>query len=147
VDPIDSDLKSRIPSSLYPHLSPPTSASIWKTHIARASNGARLSKALMDRLANHDINGRQVKNTMRMACSIAANGKRSSCAEDILRGLEAWKKFEVDFGGRQRSGTLSRLRRGVHRYVWAKVTLACTFPAYLPKRLFRGWDRHISKRT
>jgi hypothetical protein len=52
---------------------------------------------VMDRLTNYDINGRQIKNTMRMACSIAANEQRQLCAEDILRGLEAWDAIRGRF--------------------------------------------------
>jgi hypothetical protein len=48
-----------------------------------------LPKALMDRLTNYDINRRQIKNTIRMACSIVANEQRQFCAEDILGKLEA----------------------------------------------------------
>jgi hypothetical protein len=106
-----------------------------------------LPKALMDRLTNYDINRRQIKNTIRMACSIVANEQRQFCAEDILGKLEAWTEFEVDFGGGQRRGTLRRLRRGVRRYVWAKVMLACRFPAYFSKRLIQGRNRYISRRT
>jgi hypothetical protein len=148
VDCIDSAFKSCNHLFLYySHLSPSARTSIWKTHIARASNGAMLPKALMDHLTNYDINGRQIKNTIRMACSIVANEQRQLCAEDILGKLEAWTEFEVDFGGGQRRGTLRRLRRGVRRYVWAKVMLACRFPAYFSKRLIQGRNRYISRRT
>jgi SpoVK/Ycf46/Vps4 family AAA+-type ATPase len=150
VESIDSAFKSRIHLSLYyPPLSLSARTSIWKTHIARGSAQgppAWLDAQLIDRLASYDINGRQIKNTVRMACSIAANDKRELSARDLLKGLEAWTEFEVDFGGGRRRGVLRRLRNGMRGYVWAKVMLAFRFSAYFPKRMFRGRSRNGSRR-
>jgi SpoVK/Ycf46/Vps4 family AAA+-type ATPase len=154
VSSIDSAFKSRIHLSLYyPHLSPSARTTIWKSQITRASASAWLNAGFMDRLTAYDINGRQIKNTVRMACSLAANEKREVCEVDILRGLKAWTEFEVDFGIERRTrikrlgSALSRMRRGMRSYMWAKVMLVCKFPTHLPNRFFRGRSRRSPGRS
>jgi SpoVK/Ycf46/Vps4 family AAA+-type ATPase len=102
VESIDPAFMSRIHLSLYyPPLSPETRGSIWKSFIGKG-NGSEmpdwLNEKLMKRLISYNINGRQIKNTIRMACSIAANEQRELLPEDILSGLDALQDFEADFG-------------------------------------------------
>lgn len=99
---IDSAFKSRIHLSLYyPELSSEARRSIWKTFIAKSRSSDTinwLNEDLLTRLSAYDINGRQIKNITRMACSIAANEQRTLQSNDLFGGLEALTSFEADFG-------------------------------------------------
>lgn len=64
------------------------------------SSGAQyrwLNEKFLKRIAKEEVNGRQIKNIVRMAYSRAGNGKRAMVADDILLGLNALKSFETDF--------------------------------------------------
>jgi len=102
VESIDPAFMSRIHLSLYyPPLSPEIRRSLWKDFVIKGSGLVPpdwLNDELLDRLASYKVNGRQVKNTIRMACSISANEQRDLRPEDILSGLEALNSFETDFG-------------------------------------------------
>ncbi|KAH7090217.1 hypothetical protein FB567DRAFT_626231 [Paraphoma chrysanthemicola] len=133
VESIDTAFKSRIHLSLYyPKLSHEARSSIWKMFIARSSNTALptlLEQRFLDRLASYDINGRQIKNIIRMACSIAANEQRDLEADDLMRGLQALTSFEHEFGASERYRTLNvaavtgRLAQRLGVPMWTKATL------------------------
>jgi hypothetical protein len=143
VESIDSAFKSRIHLSLYySELSTDARSSIWKANIARGCGSVSpewLNKNLLHRLAAYDINGRQIKNTIRMACSIAANEQRELQAKDILKGLEAWTSFETDFGTRRRSkrrnvaAVLRMVGGGMRYHAWAGVLSAVKLSMHFPK--------------
>lgn len=99
---IDQAFKSRIHLSLaYAKLPHDARRQIWENNIRRGSPAEQpprwLNAKYLNRVARHQINGRQIKNTVRMAYAIAANEERSIEAEDVMIGLEALEKFQVDF--------------------------------------------------
>ncbi|KAF2029057.1 P-loop containing nucleoside triphosphate hydrolase protein [Setomelanomma holmii] len=121
VGSIDAAFKSRIHLSLYyPQLSADARSSIWTTFIVRGSGSVAppwLTQELLDRLTYYEINGRQIKNTIRMACSIAANEQRELRASDIMKGLHAFFSFESDFntsGRRKKFAKTSSKKRRAH---------------------------------
>ena len=68
--------------------------------IARANRGqqpAWLTTEFLDSLAKKEINGREIKNVVRMGCFLARNAKRSLNSADVLQSFEAWEQFENDF--------------------------------------------------
>lgn len=139
VGSIDTAFRSRIHLSLYyPKISPEARSGIWKAFILLASGSktpAWLDNKLLDRLTSYDINGRQIKNTIRMACSIAANDQRELQSQDILNGLEALTSFEMDFGTSNKMGKvptggfISSYIRSLNRPAWINVIVLSSFTA------------------
>jgi hypothetical protein len=101
VGSIDPAFKSRIHLSiLYPALSVGSRREIWRGFIMQGSAKYRphwLDDGFLDLVAGEQINGRQIKNIVRMAYALASNGNREMEPKDILSGLEALKDFESDF--------------------------------------------------
>ncbi|KAF2105451.1 P-loop containing nucleoside triphosphate hydrolase protein [Lophiotrema nucula] len=101
IESIDTAFKSRIHLSLYyPKLSASARRSIWRVFIANDQQKdppSWLNDRFLRRVAAYDVNGRQIKNIMRMACSIAANNQRELSPKDIMSGLDAHRTFETDF--------------------------------------------------
>jgi hypothetical protein len=126
VETIDTAFKSRIHLSLYyPVLSMDARRSIWKSFIARCSGpftSEWLDDEFLNKLASHDINGRQIKNVLRVAYSIAANDNRDLRPEDIVKVLEACESFESDFRNVM-SNTLPILRLFHKTKVYGRVCL------------------------
>jgi hypothetical protein len=98
---IDPAFKSRIHLSLaYPQFSTDSKIKLWEKLISHGSGGTQhrwLNAKFLRKIATEDVNGRQIKNIVRMAYSRAANGNRAMVQDDILLGLEALKSFETDF--------------------------------------------------
>lgn len=98
---IDSAFKSRIHLSLsYPALTADARRKIWNSFITQDSSVQRpcwLDDRFLDRLAQEPINGRQIKNLVRMARALAANDQREIEPADITIGLAALKDFESEF--------------------------------------------------
>ncbi|KAH7169988.1 P-loop containing nucleoside triphosphate hydrolase protein [Dactylonectria macrodidyma] len=97
---IDSAFRSRIHLSLsYPPLSKSALQILWKNNIVRASAGQHpdwLTDSFLDQISDAQVNGRDVKNIVRMAYAVSKNGKRKMVPEDVQQGLKALKSFEVD---------------------------------------------------
>jgi hypothetical protein len=84
---------------------------LWKIFILNGSSSQYrwLNEKFLKRIAKEEINGRQIKNIVRMAHSRANNGERAMVANDILVGLNALQTFEVDFSHSHcREGPLSK---------------------------------------
>jgi len=98
---IDPAFKSRIHLSIaYPAFSIESRIQLWKTFISNGSRGTKhswLTAKFLKRIAEDNINGRQIKNIVRMAYSRAVNGRRKMRPDDLLVGLNALKSFETDF--------------------------------------------------
>jgi len=45
-----------------------------------------------------ETNGREIKNIVRIGHALAREEQRDMTNEDLLRGLQALKQFEIDFG-------------------------------------------------
>ena len=98
---IDHAFKSRIHLAIaYPPLSANARRGLWTASIVR-SNADRtpvwLDERFLEALARKKVNGREIRNIVRMGHSLAQNAKRDLCTDDLIHGLHALELFEVDF--------------------------------------------------
>ncbi|KAF2964076.1 hypothetical protein GQX73_g9503 [Xylaria multiplex] len=93
VEVIDSAFQSRIHLSIaYPPLSVDTRKELWRDWITRADSDSEpdwLTESYLNELANRDLNGREIKNVMKIAHALAHSEKRRIHDTDVFRGLEA----------------------------------------------------------
>lgn len=97
---IDSAFKSRIHLAIsYPHLTPDSRKHLWRNLIVRACND-RLprwaTERFLKKVAESEINGREIKNIVRMAHGIARAGERNMRSEDVFKGIAALELFDKD---------------------------------------------------
>jgi hypothetical protein len=100
VQTIDAAFKSRIHLSLtYPPLSADSRCGLWETFILKCTQQRPqwLHAKLLRNISEEAVNGREIKNIVRVAHALAANDKRMMRAKDILQGLQYLKDFERDF--------------------------------------------------
>ncbi|CZR67354.1 uncharacterized protein PAC_17253 [Phialocephala subalpina] len=126
VETIDAAFKSRIHLCLtYPPLSAKARSGLWKTFVLKATNPEHprwLDAKFLKKVSAEEINGREIKNIVRVAHALAVNDKRALSAKDILQGLQYLKDFERDFSkagskrkrieGKQGYGSDKRRREG-----------------------------------
>jgi len=97
----DTAFKSRIHLAIkYPSLSIGSRRDLWKNFINSTSPHARLdwlNKTCLDGLAAEELNGRQIKNTVRTAHALAVSSKTALTLQHIYMALSAMKMFETDF--------------------------------------------------
>jgi len=102
---IDRAFQSRIHLSIaYPSLSPESRRELWITFIVAGCAGNRpewLDDAFLDKIVSTKINGRQIRNIVRITHSLAANAGRNIIPEDVLHVLEAHESFEGEFSKKQ----------------------------------------------
>ncbi len=102
VETIDPAFKSRIHLSIaYPPLSADARRELWNSSILRANRGQTpewLTAAFVDYLMEKKVNGREIKNIVRVGHSLARKEKRDMKTADLLRGLNSLEQFEIDFG-------------------------------------------------
>ncbi|KAI8625310.1 P-loop containing nucleoside triphosphate hydrolase protein [Xylariaceae sp. FL1651] len=95
----DRAFRSRIHLALYyPSLNAESRSKIWKTFLSRPGcevEAELLHSNLLDLIANEDLNGREIRNTVHMANAIAVNQKRPINRQDLTQALNAMKTFEV----------------------------------------------------
>ncbi|KAH6895897.1 P-loop containing nucleoside triphosphate hydrolase protein [Thelonectria olida] len=100
---IDSAFRSRIHLSLaYPKLSNGALRALWENTIIRGCAGHRprwLKDEFLDDLAKANVNGRDIKNIVRIAYAMGKNSRRKMKAKDIARGLAAFQAFNKDMSG------------------------------------------------
>lgn len=94
VEAIDPAFESRIHISLsYPELSPDSRRKVWKNFVSMVDvDTSDITEDTLDRLAYYNLNGRQIKNAVKMACLLAAddgNQLKSSHIESIIRILKS----------------------------------------------------------
>ncbi|KAL8758795.1 MAG: hypothetical protein Q9199_001206 [Rusavskia elegans] len=98
---IDPAFKSRIHLSIaYPPLSADARRELWNSFITRANRGQTpdwLSTRFLDYLSEQDVNGREIKNVVRVGHSLSRSVKRDMNTEDLLQGIYALKQTETDF--------------------------------------------------
>ncbi|KAL8653580.1 MAG: hypothetical protein Q9226_003795 [Calogaya cf. arnoldii] len=98
---IDPAFKSRIHLSIaYPPLSADARRKLWSAFITRANRGQTpdwLSTQFLDYLAEQDVNGREIKNIVRVGYSLSRSARRDMNTEDLLQGIYATKQTETDF--------------------------------------------------
>ena len=56
-----------------------------------------LSTRFLDHLAEQDVNGREIKNVVRVGHSLARSARRDMTTEDLLLGMYALKECETGF--------------------------------------------------
>lgn len=52
---------------------------------------------MMQQLASREVNGRDIKNIMRVAHTLARSDKRGIEPTDVFQALEAHEQFQADF--------------------------------------------------
>lgn len=73
---------------------------LWKSAIVRANRGQApewLTPEFLGSLVEKETNGREIENIVRIAHALAREEHRDMTNEDLLRGLQALKQFDVDF--------------------------------------------------
>jgi hypothetical protein len=101
VQTIDAAFKSRIHLSLtYPPLSTKCRGRLWETFILKGTRQQRprwLDAKFLKEISEEEVNGRDIKNIVRVAHALAVDDKRPMSAKDIFQGLQHLKDFERDF--------------------------------------------------
>ncbi|KAI4212582.1 MAG: hypothetical protein LQ349_009343 [Xanthoria aureola] len=98
---IDPAFKSRIHLSIaYPPLSADARRELWNSFIMRANRGQTpdwLSTTFLDYLAEQDINGREIKNVVRVGYSLSRSARRAMNTEDLRQGIYALEQTDSGF--------------------------------------------------
>ncbi|KAF3003378.1 hypothetical protein E8E14_006806 [Neopestalotiopsis sp. 37M] len=101
VQTIDDAFQSRIHLSLsYPKLDAAARLQLWISGLVRACRNQQPSWATEEalrELADAKVNGRNIKNIIRLGCGLARDSERELEKSDILKGLRALEGFEADF--------------------------------------------------
>lgn len=101
VSVFDSAIKSRIHLPIhYPKLPRTSRQSLWYLFLSRSSaESAESLKAdgTLDRIADEELNGRQIKNVVRLAYSLALDENSLIKPHHVATALEPMKHFEKDF--------------------------------------------------
>ena len=89
MDVIDPAFKSRIHfTHFYPQLTPEVRKSIWRSFLKRAVGVPHIKVSIDEEgvalLAAQQINGRQIKNTMKIAQSVAVQDRAPLTAKSIM---------------------------------------------------------------
>jgi hypothetical protein len=97
----DEAFKSRIHLAIkYPALSHDSRRDLWRAFIFRVSPESELdwvNMASLDKLANEELNGRQIKNIVRTAHALAVSQNSDLRLSHINMALKVMSKFEMDF--------------------------------------------------
>ncbi|RMZ37845.1 AAA family ATPase [Aspergillus flavus] len=105
VETFDDAFQSRIHVALrYGDLTTKAKRSVWKMFVEKvqAMDGvqtATFTEKDFDNLARHNLNGRQIKNSVRTAQALAVNEKTPLSMEHIKRVLEVAETFDHDLRG------------------------------------------------
>ena len=97
---IDSAFKSRIHLAIsYPSLPSDSRKQLWRNLIARACNDHLprwATERFLKKVASSEVNGREIKNIVRMAHGLARDAKREMRSEDVFKGITALELFDKD---------------------------------------------------
>lgn len=99
VKTFDEAFLSRIHVAMhYTELSTSTKAQVWRAFLVKAGvDPSELSDELIDRLAQRDVNGRQIKNACKTATSLAISRGEKMQYEHVAESLNAMDEFLADF--------------------------------------------------
>lgn len=115
VHSFDEAFKSRIHLAIkYPKLGPSSRRKLWHTFLSQTSRqSAELLAAdgTLDEVAEEELNGRQIKNIVRTAYTLALSDKAPIRREHIVAAVEPIKQFEMDL---QRTVTEKRKIDALH---------------------------------
>ena len=96
----DDAFKSRIHLAImYPALPLTSRKSLWDMFLRKASPGSSLewlNPESLERIANEDLNGRQIKNIARTAATLAAGEGSALSFAHIETALKATQAFDSD---------------------------------------------------
>lgn len=93
----DDAFKSRIDVPLrYTNLTGPSRRTIWRNFCDRVPGGASISDMDLDLLARHELNGRQIKNVVKTAESLASFEGRKLAVEMLEQVTMIQSQFEKD---------------------------------------------------
>ncbi|KAK4945384.1 hypothetical protein LTR66_014394 [Elasticomyces elasticus] len=111
----DPAFKSRVHLALKYHpLTPAARKELWAAFIKRTSkNPPKFADAVFKRLAQVDVNGRQIKNAVRTASALAKSEGVELSEEHMQSVLETIAAFEEDFGAEDEFSRRAVLRRTV----------------------------------
>ncbi|KAI4228183.1 MAG: hypothetical protein L6R36_001836 [Xanthoria steineri] len=114
VETFDDAFQSRIHVALrYGELTTKAKRSVWKMFLDKVAQKDGVETAVFketdyDKLARHNLNGRQIKNAVRTAQALAVNEKKALDMGHIAKVLEVAETFEKDLkGGTGYEGMLS----------------------------------------
>ena len=97
----DDAFKSRIHLAvMFPALSLASRKSLWEMFLRKASPGSSLewlNPGSLERIANEDLNGRQIKNIARTAATLAAGEGSALTLAHIETALKATQAFDSNF--------------------------------------------------
>ncbi|KAL8672848.1 MAG: hypothetical protein Q9168_002724 [Polycauliona sp. 1 TL-2023] len=105
VETFDDAFQSRIHVALrYGELTTKAKRSVWKMFLNKVAEKdgvetAVFKEADFDKLARHNMNGRQIKNAVRTAQALAVNEKKALDMGHIAKVLEVAETFEKDLKG------------------------------------------------
>lgn len=101
IEVIDQAFLSRVHLSItYPALSRDSRRSLWQLFVRQLSGGQSpewLTDNFLSRVSAAELNGRQIKNAMRVAVSVASSAKRVLHATDVEAILKALRNFSQEF--------------------------------------------------
>ncbi|GJE90661.1 AAA family ATPase [Phanerochaete sordida] len=94
---IDPAFESRIHFCVkYPDLDLASRKAVWQTFLARAGvSSAALGEHDLDRLAKHPLNGRQIKNTVSTATSIASSQSTTLATKHVYTVLDVMQDWQA----------------------------------------------------
>ena len=95
----DEAFLSRIHVALhFDELSVPTKVQIWRAFLRKAGLGEEeLQDGLLQRLAEREINGRQIKNACKTATALAVSRGETMRYEHLEQALNAMEEFMTEF--------------------------------------------------
>ena len=105
VETFDDAFQSRIHVALrYGDLTTKAKRTVWKMFLekVREKDGVEIvtfKESDYDKLARHNLNGRQIKNSVRTAQALAVNEKKPLSMEHISKVLQVAEMFEKDLKG------------------------------------------------
>ncbi|KAL8889315.1 MAG: hypothetical protein Q9205_003480 [Flavoplaca limonia] len=105
VETFDDAFQSRIHVALrYGELTTKAKRSVWKMFLDKVASKDGVETAVFketdyDKLARHNLNGRQIKNAVRTAQALAVNEKKALDMGHIAKVLEVAETFEKDLKG------------------------------------------------
>ncbi|CAI0648926.1 unnamed protein product, partial [Colletotrichum noveboracense] len=95
----DDAFKSRIHVPLkYDDLPKESRLKVWKNFLAGVEGGVEVDEEGYERLAEGNLNGRQIKNVVRTAKSLAAHKKRKLDVGQLLQVVDIQMTFERELG-------------------------------------------------
>lgn len=101
VKTFDEAFLSRIHVALhFQELSKDAKMQVWRAFLLKvgvAVGSSEFSESMLEKLAERNINGRQIKNATRTATSLAVSRKEKLGFEHLMQTLNAMEEFTADF--------------------------------------------------